>query len=59
VDSYLKRCSLVWLVIAAGGRHISANVELQRDVREHCYQTRFTRVIFYDRVSQTNEHRLR
>lgn len=51
VEQYLRRCSEVWLLIVADGRHISSSLEIS-DV-EALITTRFTRVLLYDGSTHT------
>jgi len=51
-DLYLKKCTLVWLIIVADATHISSMAELPNDVREHRFRTRFGRVLFFNQLDQ-------
>lgn len=52
VPKYRKHCDAVWLIIVAGGEHISSIVSFTEELRTHPYQSKFSRVLFYDRVRQ-------
>jgi|GEM_PF-1943119 len=52
VPKYRKHCDLVWLIIVAGGEHISSNASVTEEVLTPPYQSKFSRVLLYDRVRQ-------
>ncbi len=53
VSQYLSACNTVWLIIVADGEYISSYGDLTPEIVEHPYQTKFERVLFYDRVRKT------
>ena len=50
IDQYLLTCDKVWLIIVADGEYISSYVDLTPDIINHPYQSKFERILFYDRV---------
>ncbi|MBN1877048.1 MAG: hypothetical protein JXA33_22690 [Anaerolineae bacterium] len=53
LDTYLRQCSLAWLLIIVGGQSIATIVDFPRDLPQYPFQFRFERVLIYDRIKQT------
>jgi hypothetical protein len=52
VNNYLQKCDVVWLIITTEGRYISSMVTLPIDILSHTFESRFEKVLFYDRLSK-------
>ena len=49
IEDYLKKCDTVWLLIYAGGDHISSTVlPPYIENKQHKFVSRFQRVVFFD-----------
>jgi hypothetical protein len=48
VNTYLKKCSEVWLIIVADGRRISSSGELNNRVRQMKFESEFHNVLYFD-----------
>jgi hypothetical protein len=53
IDAYLQNCAIPWLIIVADRGHISSSVALPDTVKQYPFQTRFDRVIFWNRLNQS------
>jgi hypothetical protein len=48
-SEYRRKCDELWLLIVADGSNISSNVDIDRHLMEHSFETVFDRVLFYRR----------
>ncbi|MGE0886838.1 MAG: hypothetical protein AB7P14_25235 [Blastocatellales bacterium] len=48
LDTYLQKCSSMWLLIVADGEHISSSSDLGEEVQSHVFRGKFNKVLFYD-----------
>lgn len=51
-DLYLQKCNAVWLVVVADAKHISSIAEIEEEVSQYNFETRFERILFYNHVNQ-------
>jgi hypothetical protein len=48
VNSYLKQCNIIWLLIVADGYDFSSMVSVPDTVKQHFFHTNFYRVAFFN-----------
>ena len=48
VETYLEKCSEVWLIIVADGQRISSSGELNNGVRQMKFESEFDNVLYFD-----------
>lgn len=53
IDVYLQNCASPWLMIIADRGYVSSSVALSDTVKQYPFQTRFDRVILWDRLNQS------
>jgi hypothetical protein len=53
VNSYLTKCSEVWLVIVADGKRISSSGELSLRERQTKFESEFKKVLYYDAETES------
>ncbi len=53
VEKYLEQCSAVWLLIVTGGRHIATMAVLSDNLKQHCFESHFERILVYNRLNRS------
>lgn len=53
IGRYLQQCASVWLLIVTGEKYIATMASPLADLKQHCFISRFERIIVYDRLSQS------
>lgn len=53
VNTYLKKCSEVWLIIVADGQRISSSGELNNGVRQMKFESEFDNVLYFDAEAES------